>query len=181
MRAFSIRPAELRRISTSLTVISNFAAGSYALFTAPSAAQTKRDPKTDAMGKLAVPIAVTVLRKCRRPCVCLFILASIHNDRELGLAGGTGIVPRASHSNPEGLRLDGPDEHPYTPDALLSEPNCPSSHSVLSRGGRVEMWRGGLGSAYLLPALSAAGASLSGPCSVSTSRTSKRTDPDSRR
>jgi hypothetical protein len=26
------------------------------------------------------------------------------------------------------------------------------------------MWRGGLGSAYLLPALSAAGASLSGPC-----------------
>ena len=37
------------------------------------------------------------------------------------------------------------------------------------------MWRGGLGSAYLLPALSAAGASLSGPCSVSTSRSSNRT------
>jgi hypothetical protein len=43
------------------------------------------------------------------------------------------------------------------------------------QGGRVEMWRGGLGSAYLLPALSAAGASLSGPCSVSTSRSSNRT------
>src|SRR5215831_19516728 len=37
------------------------------------------------------------------------------------------------------------------------------------------MWRGGLGSAYLLPALSSAGASLSGPCSVSTSRSSNRT------
>ncbi len=37
------------------------------------------------------------------------------------------------------------------------------------------MWRGGLGSAYLLPALSVAGASLSGPCSVSTSRSSNRT------
>ena len=37
------------------------------------------------------------------------------------------------------------------------------------------MWRGGLGSAYRLPALSVAGASLSGPCSVSTSRSSNRT------
>ena len=42
-------------------------------------------------------------------------------------------------------------------------------------GGRVEMWRGGVGSAYLLPALSFAGASLAGPCSVSTSRSSNRT------
>jgi hypothetical protein len=41
---------------------------------------------------------------------------------------------------------------------------------VESRCGAV-----GLGSAYLLPALSAAGASLSGPCSVSTSRSSNRT------
>src|ERR1700730_1719446 len=130
MRAFSIRPAELRRISTSLTAISNFAAGLYAVFTAGSAAQTRRDPKTDAMGKPAVPIAVSVLRKCRRPCVCSFILASIHSDRELCLAGGTGIMPRASHSNPEGLLLGGPDEHPYTPDGLRSEPNCPSSYSA---------------------------------------------------
>jgi len=50
----------------------------------------------------------------------------MHKDRELCLAGDTGIIARASHSNPEGLRLDGPDEHSYTPNALLSEPNCPS-------------------------------------------------------
>jgi len=37
------------------------------------------------------------------------------------------------------------------------------------------MWRGGLGLAYLLPALSFAGASLSKPCSVSTSRSSNWT------
>ena len=41
--------------------------------------------------------------------------------------------------------------------------------------GRVEKWRGGLGGAYLLPALSFAGASLAQPCSVSTSRSSNRT------
>ena len=40
---------------------------------------------------------------------------------------------------------------------------------------RVEMWRGGLGCAYLLPALWSAGASLAQPCSVSTSRSSNRT------
>ena len=34
------------------------------------------------------------------------------------------------------------------------------------------MWRGGLGAAYLFPALSFAGASLAAPCSVSTSRSS---------
>src|SRR5213080_1198687 len=37
---------------------------------------------------------------------------------------------------------------------------------------RVEMWRGGLGAAYLLPALSSAGASLASPCFRSTSRSS---------
>ena len=42
-------------------------------------------------------------------------------------------------------------------------------------GCRVEMWRGGLGWACLFPALSFAGASLSKPCSVSTSRSSNRT------
>ena len=36
------------------------------------------------------------------------------------------------------------------------------------------MWRGGLGSAYLFPALSSTGASLAAPCSVSTSRSSNR-------
>jgi hypothetical protein len=40
---------------------------------------------------------------------------------------------------------------------------------------RVEMWRGGLGLACLLPALSFAGASLSKPCPVSTSRSSNWT------
>jgi transposase len=39
---------------------------------------------------------------------------------------------------------------------------------------RVERWRGGLGVAYLCPALSFAGASLAAPCSVSTSRSSNR-------
>ena len=39
----------------------------------------------------------------------------------------------------------------------------------------VEMWRGGLGAAYRLPTFSVVGASLSGPCSVSTSRSSNRT------
>jgi len=41
--------------------------------------------------------------------------------------------------------------------------------------GRVERWRGGLGSAYLFPPLSSGGASIAGPCSVSTSRSSNRT------
>ena len=40
---------------------------------------------------------------------------------------------------------------------------------------RVEKWRGGLGRAYRLPALSSAGASVARPCSVSTSRSSNRT------
>jgi len=41
--------------------------------------------------------------------------------------------------------------------------------------GRVEMWRGGLGEAYLFPALSSVGASIALPYSVSTSRSSNRT------
>jgi len=41
--------------------------------------------------------------------------------------------------------------------------------------GRVETWRGGLGGACLLPALSSAGASIAPPCSVSTPRSSNRT------
>jgi hypothetical protein len=40
---------------------------------------------------------------------------------------------------------------------------------IYSSAGRVGRWRGGLGTAYLLPTLSSAGASLAGPCSVSTS------------
>src|SRR3954452_12372570 len=41
--------------------------------------------------------------------------------------------------------------------------------------GRVEEWRGGVGSAYLFPALSVAGASIASPCPVSTPRSSNRT------
>jgi hypothetical protein len=43
------------------------------------------------------------------------------------------------------------------------------------RRGRVERWRGCLGQAHRLPALSSAGASLAWPCPVSTSRSSNRT------
>ena len=37
------------------------------------------------------------------------------------------------------------------------------NHRRFHMGG-VEMWRGGVGAAYLLPALSSAGASLASPC-----------------
>jgi hypothetical protein len=50
-----------------------------------------------------------------------------------------------------------------------------SVSAVRTTPGRVEMWRGGVGAAYLLPALSSAGASLASPCSVTTSRSSNRT------
>ena len=49
-----------------------------------------------------------------------------------------------------------------------------ASYSTGSDFSRVERWRGGLGVAYLCPALSSAGASLAAPCSVSTSRSSNR-------
>ena len=71
---------------------------------------------------------------------------------------------------------------------LLDRPKCfrlgrASPIGIYTRGfnvpsqgtRRVETWRGGLGGAYLLPALSSAGASLAPPCSVSTSRSSNRT------
>ena len=62
-------------------------------------------------------------------------------------------------------------------------PNCSRAMSpeqnrrsgfVTSVDSRVERWRGGLGGAYLFPTLSVAGASVSPPCSVSTSRSSNR-------
>lgn len=52
-----------------------------------------------------------------------------------------------------------------------SAPSLPAK----SAPSRVEMWRGGLDLAYLFPALSFTGVSLSRPCSVSTSRSSNRT------
>jgi len=54
-----------------------------------------------------------------------------------------------------------------------SLPRCPCCLRGFLCG--VEVWRGGLGSAYPLPALSFAGASLTEPCSVSTPRSSTRT------
>jgi hypothetical protein len=45
---------------------------------------------------------------------------------------------------------------------------------LLLTNGRVEMRRGELGLAHLFPALSSAGASLSGPYAVSTSHSSNR-------
>jgi len=50
------------------------------------------------------------------------------------------------------------------------------SSAVLDRSlRRVEMWRGGVGGVYPFPALLFADASLTPPCSVSTSRSSNRT------
>ena len=44
----------------------------------------------------------------------------------------------------------------------------PTTPAIWRSAGRVGRWRGGLGTAYLLPALSFAGASTALPCSVST-------------
>src|SRR5258707_4673528 len=71
MRAISVRPAALRRNSTSLTFTSNLAAGSYAAWAA-------RDPLTS--GTPAAPNAVIFLRKLRRPKECLSMLASLEQD-----------------------------------------------------------------------------------------------------
>ncbi len=64
---------------------------------------------------------------------------------------------------PAGTTLAGRDFHPLDTKRLFQGVR------------RVEKWRGGLGMAYRLPALSSAGASLAMPCSVSTSRSSNRT------
>ena len=59
--------------------------------------------------------------------------------------------------------------------ASVRDSACCCRRLISGGKGRVEMWRGGLGWACLFPALSFAGASLSKPCSVSTSRSSNRT------
>src|SRR4026209_2051185 len=74
MRAISILPAWLRRSSTSLTLISNFAVGLYAvaahaLVTAP--------------GRPKAASAVIILRTSRRPYVSISMLTSLQADREL--------------------------------------------------------------------------------------------------
>ena len=48
------------------------------------------------------------------------------------------------------------------------QPRFRRLRSKCHESGRVERWRGGLGAAYLFPALSSAGASLASPYSVST-------------
>ena len=59
--------------------------------------------------------------------------------------------------------------------AILKSPGLSDKRMPVEKtGSRVEVWRGGLGLAYLLPALSLAGASLASPCSVSTPRSSNR-------
>jgi hypothetical protein len=55
------------------------------------------------------------------------------------------------------------------------DPDNAVVRAVICEICRVEMWRGGLGDVYPFPALSSAGASLTPPCSVSTSRSSNRT------
>src|SRR5215203_1491666 len=80
MRAISVRPADVRRSSTSFTVISKLAAGSYfvtLLATIPAAAE--RGHRTGAIGTPAAPRAATVLRKSRRREARLFMRISLHS------------------------------------------------------------------------------------------------------
>src|SRR5215475_15980946 len=77
MRAISIRPLTARRNSTSVTLSSNVAAGSYAVFIAgpPAALRAGRGHSVDTAGTPAAPSAVIVLRKSRRP-TCSMMLSS---------------------------------------------------------------------------------------------------------
>src|SRR5260370_37994510 len=87
MRAISIRSARLRRNSTSLTLISNLAAGSYAVRVLALAARADEYRRQGlkagtTTGRPAAPNAVIVLRKSRRPGRYSFMLASKQDDRE---------------------------------------------------------------------------------------------------
>ena len=86
---------------------------------------------------------------------------------------GHGTVVR---SGPRDAARSEPRESPSSarPSSLVARPARSAGPSRV-RIGRVEEWRGGLGSAYLFPALSSAGASIASPCSVSTPRSSNRT------
>ena len=67
-------------------------------------------------------------------------------------------------------------EQPRNPRGRPSKLTPDLQEQILMRiSGRVEMWRGRVGTTYLYPALSSAGASVAAPCSVSTSRSSNRT------
>src|SRR6266536_1796233 len=85
MRAISVRPARVRRNSTSLTLISNVAVGSYVGLAlapaAPSAESTGRDLRACAnTGSPAAPNAVMFIRKSRRPRGYLSMRTSLQND-----------------------------------------------------------------------------------------------------
>src|SRR4051812_39465523 len=84
--------------------------------------------------------------------------------------GGEVLVGSPVQTVIQGRPDDCPHCGPYT-----SERN-PLERWYLSRC-RVEERRGGVGSAYLFPALSVAGASIASPCPVSSPRSSNRTGP----
>src|SRR6266516_264497 len=91
MRAISVRPARVRRNSTSLTLISNVAVGSYVGLAlapaAPSAESTGRDLRACAnTGSPAAPNAVMFIRKSRRPRGYLSMRTSLQNDPSPSLA-----------------------------------------------------------------------------------------------
>src|SRR4051812_25022870 len=82
MRAISVRPAAVRRSSTSFTVISKLAAGSYLVVLSGTiaAAAVERGHSTGVIGRPAAPRAATALRKSRRPEARLFMRISLHNQ-----------------------------------------------------------------------------------------------------
>src|SRR6185295_15868635 len=87
MRAISVRPADVRRNSTSLTLSSNLAAGSYAVFALGLAAASDgnrgRGPKPGTTtGRPAAPSEVIFLRKSRRPGEYVSMVISLQCDRE---------------------------------------------------------------------------------------------------
>src|SRR5229473_1526485 len=82
MRAINIRPARLRRNSTSLTSISNVAAGSYVVAVAASAEHAMDGLKARTTGRPAAPSAVIFIRKARRPLRYSSIQTSLPIDRQ---------------------------------------------------------------------------------------------------
>src|SRR5437773_4283343 len=99
MRAIRIRPALFRRNSTSLTVMSNFAAGLYAVAAPALAARA---------GKPAAPSTVISLRKSRRPRACMSIRTSLHDrsgrDSVLALHHAARIFSRRDVVEPDVAR-----------------------------------------------------------------------------
>src|SRR5258706_15756034 len=94
MRAINIRPAALRRNSTSLTLRSNLAAGLYD-------AWAGRDARPVAMGTPAALNADTFLRKLRRPREYWSMQASLGADcKRLAHQGGILQLSTSRRVNP---------------------------------------------------------------------------------